>query len=45
MRLVISRSHLHNQNNGSQPPFYADRILWPIIETAYVKGVEKMFTL
>lgn len=41
MRLVISRSHLHNQNNSSQPSFYADRILWPIIESAYVKGIEK----
>ena len=34
-----------NQNNSSQPSFYADRILWPIIESAYVKGIEKMFTL
>ena len=43
MRLVILRSHLHNQNNSSQPSFYAAGILWPIIESAYVKGIEKMF--
>ena len=45
MRLVISRSHLHDQNNSPQSPFYTNRIVWPILEAAYAKGVEKMFYL
>ena len=45
MRLVISRSHLHDQNNSSQSPFYTDRILWPILEAAYAKVIEKVFNL
>ena len=45
MRLLISRSYLHDQNNSPQSPFYTDRILWPMLEADYAKGVEKMFTL
>ena len=45
MRLVISRSHLHDQNNSTQSPFYTDRILWPILEAAYAMVIEKVFNL